>query len=329
MDVLLDARLGIRGLGIGTFLDRLADSLARDPSVHVTLWRGSGGWSRRGQLSTLGHSGLFDISPRLDPRVRPADVVHFACNFGALVPGPHTVVTVHDLMLRPARLQDRILRFFLERCLSRAGAVVAVSEQTRNDLEAEFPWLTGRVTVIPHGMRHLPARTGPRKHVLAFGGGSDPRKRVPLAVAAYRAYLASSPDALPLVVLSRAGLLDDQERELLALGARLVPSATADEVDELVGEAAAVLYPTTEEGFGLPILEAAEAGTPVVIDAAARVPQELVGSHCVKVADAGPEAWADGIRRAVALGPVPDALSLPDWSGVASSYARLYREVAP
>lgn len=298
--------------------------------MRVSLWRGEGGWDRRGRLSTIARSGLFDISPRLDPRLPHVDVVHFACNVGSLVPGTRSVVTVHDLMYRRHRRpRDRVTGVLLGQCLRRAGRVVAVSDRTRADVESAFPHLLARVEVIPHGMRKLPAPAGPREHILAFGGGADPRKRVPLMIEAYREYRTTSPDPLPLVVLSRAGLLADQSGQLRGLGARLVPSATATEVDALMAGAAALLYPTGEEGFGLPILEAAEAATPVVMDARARVAEEVVGPHCVQVEGEGAKDWAEALRRAVSQGPVTASLGLPEWETVAARYVDLYRQVQP
>ncbi len=313
-------------MGIGTFVDRLAQGLASEPAVRARLWRGQGA-DRRAYLTTLWRSGLFDISPRLDPRLPTVDVVHFACNLGSVLPGRRSVVTVHDLMFRRhRRARDHVTELLLGQCLRRAGHVVAVSDRTRAEVESAFPHLRGRVTVIPHGMRRLPARDGLRRHILALAGGADPRKRVPLMIEIYREYRYTSPDPLPLVVLSRAGLLPGQRRDLLALGARLVPSATADQVDALMGDAAALLYTTAEEGFGLPIVEAAEAGTPVVMDARARVATEVLGPHCVRI-DGDRKDWADGLCRAITLGPVRAALSLPDWETVAARYLELYREV--
>ena len=268
------------------------------------------------------------MSPQLDPRVPHGAALHFACNFGSMFPGRNSVLTVHDLMQRERRRpQDRATAFLLSQCLQRVGRVVAVSDQTRSHVESAFPHLAGKVAVIPHGLRDLPRGTSERGHVLAFGGASDPRKRVALTIEAYRRYRSIASDPLPLVVLSRAGLLEEQQRQLLELGARMVPTATGPDVDTLMADAAALIYPTAEEGFGLPILEAAEAGTPVVMDAGARVPSEVVGPHCVQIAGDSPSAWADGLRRAIAGGPVFGSLSLPSWESVASRYLDVYREV--
>ncbi|MFN2607368.1 MAG: glycosyltransferase [Acidimicrobiales bacterium] len=327
--VLLDARLAIRGLGIATYVDRLVDAFSADGRPPPRLWRGTGAWGPAGLASTATRSGLFDVSPRLDPRTRRYDVVHFASNLGPLCPGRNSVVTVYDLMRwRGSRRRDRLPRALFERALAGAGRVVAISDRTRADVEAAVPALAGQVDVIAPGMRLLPAPSGPRRHLLAFGGASDPRKRTALTVDVYRAYRAATAEPLPLVVLARAGLTPDLRRELAALGARVVPSAPAPEVDALMASAAAVLYSTLEEGFGLPILEAAEVGTPVVMDARARVATEVVGRHCFLVDGPTVEDWVATLGRALASGPVDHALDLPGWPAAARRYRELYEEVA-
>lgn len=329
LNVLLDTRMALRGLGIATFVDRLTVGFAAHPEVSLSRWQGSGEWGARGQLSTLARSGPFDISPRLDPRSRNFDALHYVSNVGSIFPGGHSVLTVHDMLYRRnLRPRDRLYGFLLEQSLPRAGRVVSVSSQTASNIERAFPSLAGRVTVIPHGMRRRELPRSDRIHVLAFGGGADPRKRTDLMVAVYREYREIVGDPLPLVVLARAGLTDDQARQLRELGADIIDVATAEQTEHLMATAAALLYPTSSEGFGLPVLEAAEVGTPVVLDAAADIATEVRGRHCVPVGDQGPRAWATALQHAIASGPVPDALDLPDWSAVSGLYLELYREVA-
>ena len=186
--VLVDARLAIRGLGIATFVERLLGALwAAGVPAHV--WKGSGEWGTLAKPTTLTRSGLFDLSPRLDPRARGFDVVHFASNLASVAPGRNSVVTVYDLFHRRvgrAGLRDRFTGTVLERSLPRAGRVVAISGRTRCELERVVPSLAGRVELIPPGMRRLQPTVGPRRHILAFGGAGDSRKRTDLMVTVYR-----------------------------------------------------------------------------------------------------------------------------------------------
>jgi len=325
IDVLIDARLRARGLGIASFLDRLDAGLAAHPDISVRHWGGDGSTA---QFDFLAHGGLFDVTPRLDPRVR-ADVVHFASNLCAAFPGRHAVVTVHDLLYRQrGRAQDRLLGALLVHGVRRAERVVAISERTKVELEERLG-LRGEVLVIPHGQRRLARREGLRSHLLAFGGGADPRKRVDLTLSAYAEYRRRCCAPLPLVVLGRAGLTPRQRQRLTDVGGLCRAEASTAEVDDLFASAAALVYPSRAEGFGLPIVEAAEHATPVVLDAQADLASEVRGRHCFEAHGTDPADWADQIDAAVAAGPVPDALDLPTWDEVADQYVDLYRDLAP
>jgi alpha-1,3-rhamnosyl/mannosyltransferase len=104
-----------------------------------------------------------------------------------------------------------------------------------------------------------------------------------------------------------------------------VPKA---ELVKLVQEAAALLFPTRHEGFGLPVVEAMAAGTPVVAtpdpavrevggDAVAYAESRELGSVLINVL-ANPEPWTQaGLARA----------TLHSWESVAEITAGVYREV--
>ncbi len=331
--VFLDARLAARGLGIASATVRLLDgfaALGAGPSLHVNAT--GHGWTRRGQADTLLRSGLLDVSPRWDPRTRTADVVHYFGNTAPRFPSDRVVVTVHDLMMVRSRTRKaRLYRELLLPGLARGDfPIVAISRQTADDVCAQLPSVTSRVQVIPHGWRPGRFHAGERRHVLMFGGSSDPRKRVGLGVAAYARYAErAGAAALPLVVAGRAGI--DAAAVRSASGeVRVEPDPDDARVEELLSRAACLLYPTREEGYGLPIVEAGEVGTPVVLDAAARLPAEPMGTHVVAVQDASSlDAWAGALREAVRRVPVADALdALPTWPEVAQAYAALYDGVA-
>jgi glycosyltransferase involved in cell wall biosynthesis len=62
--------------------------------------------------------------------------------------------------------------------------------------------------------------------------------------------------------------------------------------------AAALVYPSRYEGFGLPVLEAMACGTPVIASHAASIPEVLGGAGTLLDPDDEP-AWADEIARVI------------------------------
>lgn len=331
--IFFDARLAVRGLGISSAASRLLAAFD-DPAIELRNNAARSGWTRRGLAETVALSGGLDISPRADPRTWHRDVVHYYGNTAPQWCDRRTVVTVHDLMcVHRSGHRSGLFKALLVPGLRRARtvSVVAISGQTADDLASLLPHLRGRIRVISHGYRPGRYSDFERQHIMMFGGQGDPRKRISLGLAAYASYveLAGS-RALPLVVAGRAGF-DAGASGLSSRHGRvnLRPDPSAAEVEHLLAAAACVIYPSAEEGFGLPIVEAGEVGTRVVYDKTARIPKEPLGTHTIAVDGSDAKAWGNAIRDAVAQGPAPDALShLPTWHDTATTYGELYREVA-
>lgn len=328
--VFIDARLAVRGLGISSATSRLLAAIEDNDNLELRVNASPHGWNRRGQAHTAVLSGALDVWPSADPRTWRHDVVHYYGNTAPQFDGSATVITVHDLMcLRGASLKSRVYRALLLPGLRRAqrAQIVAISKQTADDLLDLLPSLSDRLTVISHG--HTPGRfsAAERRHIFMFGGQGDPRKRIDLGLAAYVRYRERTGSAaLPLVIAGRAGVDRSSVLRNLNLGpVHIHPDPSEAEVLRLLGEAACVIYPSAEEGFGLPIVEAGEVGAPLVYDRLARIPTEALGLHTLGVEGANVERWAEAIQAAVEGGPVPDALSdLPTWAESARAYVDLY-----
>src|SRR5205085_11691928 len=143
--------------------------------------------------------------------------------------------------------------------------------------------------VTPLGVDHafVPG-AAPDSYLLAVGT-VEPRKNPLAAVEAAREL------GRPLVV---AGPVRDEAlaRELRARGADLRGYVTKEELARLYRGAACLLFPSSYEGFGLPLVEAMASGTPVVAapDAALR---EVAGDAAVFVEA---DSLAEGVRHALA-----------------------------
>lgn len=229
--------------------------------------------------------------------------------------GVPSVVTFHDLIYEKfpgyfPRFDRWSYRWRYRWSAVHANAIVAVSAQTRDDLVERYGVDIARITVVPpardptFGVTVPEAQRAlvrakfnlPPEFVLSLGT-LEPRKNHDVLI---RAVAAARQAAIPpLVLVGRDG---GSEAELLATARRLgvadrvlvrTDVATSD-LPALMQAATLFCYPSLAEGFGMPIVEALSAGTPVVAaNGGCLVEAGGPGSRYVAARDA--EAWASAM----------------------------------
>lgn len=261
--------------------------------------------------------------PLLLRRLRPA-LAHFVHSLPPALPCP-AVLTVQDLSFeRDASLMGRretaIFRLVVPRSARRAARVLAISQRTKDDLVELYGLSPEHVVVTPLAPDAAFVPGGTRGDYLLFVGAIEARKNPLLAADAAQA----AGRRLVVVGPERdAQLL----AELRARGADIRGFVTHDELVRLYQEAAALLFPTRYEGFGLPVAEAMAVGTPVIAtpDAAVR---EIGGDA---VAYAEPREFAATVARVLA-DPAPwakaglERAALLSWEETARRTVAVYRE---
>ena len=202
-------------------------------------------------------------------------------------PGIRKLATVHDVipLIEPYALNDTQLRRFRQRveCLRLADEVLCVSEFTRQTLLQELKLDERRVTVLPNGMDLPPPEPSTAGDPFpALPGikllmvGSALRRKNLRALSALVAELENLgqqavvlrigqplPEEIRRAIVQRIG-----EPRLVELG--LVPDAV---LAAAYRTADLLFFPSTLEGFGLPVLEAMGHGCPVVCSDAASLPE--------------------------------------------------------
>ncbi|GAB3622306.1 glycosyltransferase family 1 protein [Mariniluteicoccus endophyticus] len=219
--------------------------------------------------------------PLLLRRLRP-DVVFCPVFFMGLAPHRYRLVlTVHDLIPfhypqppryigAAARLGWRVFygsKVLMRLCLLQADHLVTVSETAAAELKEAFP--RGAWDVVPNGVRLLaPPPGAPADHAssdsVVYMGVFSQHKNVPRLIEA----LAHAPE-VTLHLLSR--IPAEQRAELEAHAARrgcaervvFHGGVTDEEYAELLRDARCLVTASRLEGFGLPVIEAQSAGTPV------------------------------------------------------------------
>jgi glycosyltransferase involved in cell wall biosynthesis len=268
------------------------------------------------------------------------------------------VVTVHDLTYfdHPEWHEPAKVRFFrraIEVAARRAAALVCVSDSTAERLEA-LCHPVAPVIVAPHGIDRERFTTAepepsadsdalralgidPDRPLVVFVGTLEPRKGVATLVAAFDRVAGRHPDAL-LVLAGQPGW--GNELDALSAAAhrdRVVVTGYVPDpaVPALLRSAAAVAYPSLDEGFGMPAFEALACGAPLVTTAGTPMATAL-GEAALLVEPGSVDQLADAIdgllsgdpkaaaRREVGLTRVAGLT----WEASAALHAEAYRIAA-
>lgn len=192
------------------------------------------------------------------------------------------VVTIHDCAYNryPEEFSNRnplaksYYSFMMNRVSRHADRIIAVSQQTKSDLERFYGITSDDVRVIPHGVtRHqlpeAPPEDVPSAKFLLHVGTARPRKNLEGLLRGY-ATAITRVDNLPDLIL--IGKHDERFLDVDELAFELGIEDRIHELGYLSDDllwwyytnAVALIFPSLYEGFGFPILEAMSVGTPVI-----------------------------------------------------------------
>jgi glycosyltransferase involved in cell wall biosynthesis len=272
------------------------------------VWHGIGRYSRC-LLDALTQSGRGEIVESRDPR--RGDVFHSPWLEGApLRSTVPSVVTLHDLipLKRPGEYLRTGLRFKLRYlAVQRATMLIVPTRTVADDAMRGLDIPADRIEVIPEAaapafwcrpaeqVAAVRERYGlPDTYLLWVGTmrRPDPRKRL--------APLTRAGRSLPLVLV---GPVSRWARELP--GVQLTGAVPDDELAAIYSGAHALIFPSDEEGFGLPPVEALACGTPVAACDVPALREVLAGRVTLSAVDDldGLVRHAEGLSRPVAPAP--------------------------
>lgn len=237
----------------------------------------------RSALADQISSEHFKIARRSAAAHLQLDVVWYPWNGMTWVAPTRKVATVHDVWPLASPAPDprtrRNEQIPFRTTAASAERIVADSQFTKSEIVIHLGVGPERIDVVHLGVeppvdsspkdRALPEDVG--RYVL-FVGEAEPRKDLPTLVAAMEALPEALRRETALVVAGRRA----QWRNFGQLGsvrALLVGEITESRLAALYRGAAAFVFPSLYEGFGLPILEAMSYGAPVIASNAASIPE--------------------------------------------------------
>jgi len=225
-------------------------------------------------------------------RLKP-DLTHFTMPQQPILPLPgRRVTTIHDLTMLRWHNINAInpwaywFKAVVYRCLlwwtaHRSAAVITPTRWVKVDITKTFRVDPIRLHVTHLAVEPIPGQAEPleslqSKGFILFNGNVFPHKNVRRLIEAYRAVRVSHPH-IKLVIagsLGKPGLKLKEEIESAGIDGIEWPGYVPDkQMKWLWANAAAYVYPSLSEGFGLPGLEAMLAGTPVASSHATCLPE--------------------------------------------------------
>ncbi|HEY2428457.1 MAG TPA: glycosyltransferase family 1 protein [Acidimicrobiales bacterium] len=271
-------------------------------------------------------------------------IFHGTFNQLPLVSPVPSVVTIHDLSFEHhpedfSPVKRQWFRVQARMAARQARRVLAPSEVVRQELIATYRLPPEKVVRVPNGVdpvfrpwaeddlvEPLASLGVRRPYVVSLGGA--PRRGLPVAVRAWKAARASDL-GVALVVVGR-------ERPASTSGVTWVGPVADRTWSALLAGAEAFVYPTRYEGFGMPALEAAACGTPVVCAPLPALKEVLddAAEWCDGPSEAGIAAGLrrildDPARRAHLGGAaLRRACQAPGWAEAAARTVDAYRQAA-
>ena len=268
----------------------------------------------------LDSSTIQDIAEREN-----ADLIHFPYNwsfpFKKRFP---CVLTVHDVI--PFTFREAMPLFcnlFVYKPAIRSACklnhvVTTVSEFSKKDIAKRVKIPLQKIRVINNGVREpnrnvasevveaLFRRLNLGEDFILNVGGIHERKNIVRLIRSF-AQLAGEGYDGRLVITGKVTGAPYQEKmkrrcdqaiKETRMTGRVIFTGyiTDDELDALFARARLLIYPSLYEGFGLPILEAMQSGTPVVTSKASCMP-EVAGGAALLADPRSPEDLADKVRR--------------------------------
>lgn len=215
-----------------------------------------------------------------------------------------TVMTCHDLapLHFPEQIEARhraYLLKYLPKWLQRADHVLTVSHYVEEDLKKNCRIPPEKLTAVYNGCREtfrpLPAAEqqlvrdaySGGQPFFFFAGAIHPRKNVHQIIRAYDLFRAASNDGVKLLLAGRfawqTGVIKAAwEQATFREDVRFLGYLDDTELPRLMAAALAMVYPSQEEGFGLPLVEAMASETPVITSNVSCLP-EIAGDAALLV----------------------------------------------
>jgi glycosyltransferase involved in cell wall biosynthesis len=254
----------------------------------------------------------YDVSMPSMAGKAEADIIFSPDGFCSLHCSIPQVLAIHDLAYLHypfgiSRLYRAYYRYYTPQFIRKAKHIVTVSEFSMQDIIDHYPHAKGKISVIHNAADRgfIPLDWKAKDRVKEkYAGGSEyflyagaihPRKNLVNLLKGFSWFKKRQRSGMNLILAGRLAWGADEfvkqmqtykyRDEVLMTG--YIPD---EEMQQLVGAAYALVYPSHWEGFGLPVLEAMQSGVPVITSSISSMP-EIGGDAAMYCEPGDSEAW--------------------------------------
>jgi glycosyltransferase involved in cell wall biosynthesis len=299
----LKARLS----GIGVYIRSLLYNLSElDHNSTYDFWYRLSKHRRRQHLPEISRPNIryrygFPLLERF--AASRADVYHGPDARLPVFDGPALVVTIHDVFsiisdkFAPRTFVRKKQKYYRD-CIKRASAIIVPSEATKNDLLCYLSAESSRIHVIPMAghsevkevseniIKAVHNKYNIVKPYVLCVGPISVRKNTANVVRAFASIKSELNSDTQLVVIGRLFQPEDMFEALKEAGCSdfmiNIQDVSTEELSAFYCGARVLAFPSLNEGFGIPILEAMGLGVPVVTSNISSMP-EVAGNAAILV----------------------------------------------
>jgi glycosyltransferase involved in cell wall biosynthesis len=237
----------------------------------------------------------YDLAAAAEVRRQKADVWVQPYGFCSLTSSVPQLLFVHDISFKhfPKQVswhQRWYYQWGTPRFLKKAKQVLTVSEFSKKDILAHYPIDPDKISVASGASRSIfhnihwaekdAIKSGyaDGREYFLFVGGIHPRKNLLNLLKAFSLFKKWQKSNMKLLVAGRLawqyeGLIEKLKTYKYRDDLVLLKYVSDDELAKITASAYALVYPSFFEGFGLPILEAMQSGTPVICSNTSSMPE--------------------------------------------------------